>query len=115
MARGGGVGLPNLGKLAQTRIMKLSAEIACDVLGPDALLWGTDGPASGRYAEALVFSAASSIYGGTDEIQRNVIGERALGLPREPDPNKGLPFREVLERIHGAAGASANASAGRES
>jgi len=40
-----------------------------------------------------------------------VIGERALGLPREPDPNKGLPFREVLERIHGAAGASA----GRES
>jgi alkylation response protein AidB-like acyl-CoA dehydrogenase len=115
MARGGGVGLPNLGKLAQTRIMKLSAEIACDVLGPDAFLWGTDGPASGRYAEALVFSAASSIYGGTDEIQRNVIGERALGLPREPDPNKGLPFREVLERIHGAAGASANASAGRES
>ena len=89
MARGGGVGLPNIGKLAQTRIMKLSAEIACDILGPDALLWGADGPAAGRYAEALVFSAASSIYGGTDEIQRNVIGERALGLPARTRPEQG--------------------------
>ena len=70
----------------------------CDILGPDGLLWDPDGPRDGRYAEALVFAAASSIYGGTDQIQRNVIGERALGLPREPDPNKGLPFREVLER-----------------
>ena len=53
---------------------------------------------AGRYSEALVFSVAASIYGGTDQIQRNVIGERALGLPREPDPNKGLPFRDVLDR-----------------
>jgi alkylation response protein AidB-like acyl-CoA dehydrogenase len=98
MARGGGAGLPNIGKLAQTRIMKLSTELASDILGPNSLLWAPDGPSSGRYSEALVFSTASSIYGGTDEIQRNVIGERALGLPREPDPNKGLPFREVLER-----------------
>ncbi len=100
VAEGRGVGLPNVGKLAQSRIAKLSGEIACEILGPDALLWEPDGPMAGRYAEALVFAAASSIYGGTDQIQRNVIGERALGLPREPDPNKRLPFREVLERSH---------------
>lgn len=105
LAKGGGAGLPNVSKLAQTRIAKLSVEIACEVLGPDALLWAPDGPEAGRYAEALVFAAASSIYGGTDQIQRNVIGERALGLPREPDPNRRLPFREVLERTHQRADA----------
>ncbi len=99
-ARGRGAGLANVGKLAQTRIAKLSTEVACDIVGPAATLWSPDGPLVGRYAEALVFAAASSIYGGTDQIQRNVIGERALGLPREPDPNKGLPFREVQARIH---------------
>jgi alkylation response protein AidB-like acyl-CoA dehydrogenase len=98
-ARGGGAGLANVGKLAQTRIAKLSTEIACDILGPAATLWDPDGPRAGRYAEALVFAAASSIYGGTDQIQRNVIGERALGLAREPDPNKGLPFRAVQESL----------------
>ena len=101
-ARGGGAGLANVGKLAQTRIAKLSTEIACDILGPAATLWDPDGPRAGRYAEALVFAAASSIYGGTDQIQRNVIGERALGLPREPDPNKGVSFREVQESLHAA-------------
>jgi alkylation response protein AidB-like acyl-CoA dehydrogenase len=98
-ARGRGAGLANVGKLAQTRIAKLSTEIACDVVGAGATLWDPDGPREGRYAEALVFAAASSIYGGTDQIQRNVIGERALGLPKEPDPNKGLSFRAVQERV----------------
>jgi alkylation response protein AidB-like acyl-CoA dehydrogenase len=99
MAKGRGAGFPNLGKLAQTRIAKLSGEIGCNILGPLATLWDPDGPVAGRYPEALVFACASSIYGGTDEVQKNVIGERALGLPREPDPLKGTPFAEMTQRI----------------
>ena len=87
---------PNLAKLAQTRVVKLTAELLAEVLGPDAMLWAPDGPGDGLYTEPIVFSVASSIYGGTDQVQRNVVAERVLGLPREPDPNKGLPFRQAL-------------------
>jgi alkylation response protein AidB-like acyl-CoA dehydrogenase len=89
-------GFANLGKLAQTRILKLAAEIGMDLSGPAGTLWSPDGAVEGRYAEALVFSTASSIYGGTDQVQRNVIGERALGLPREPSPDRDQPFAQTL-------------------
>ena len=82
--------------------MKLVAEVALDILGPDGLLWGDDGVDGGRYAEQFNFVRCMSIAGGSDEINKNVIGERALGLPREPDANKGLPYREVLARMKSA-------------
>ena len=97
-ARGGGQSVANIGKLAQTRIMKLAAEIALDILGADGMLGTPDGPGGGRYTHAFEFAPASSIYGGTDEIQRNIVGERSLGLPRDPNPDKDVPYGEVLRR-----------------
>jgi len=102
-ARGGGQGVANIGKVTQTRIMKLSAEIALDILGADGMLAAPDGPQEGRFAHAFVFSAASSIYGGTDEIQRNIIAEKSLGLPREQLPDKGVPYGDVLRRLGGSS------------
>jgi alkylation response protein AidB-like acyl-CoA dehydrogenase len=102
-ARGGGQAVAQTGKITQTTIMKLSAEIALDILGAGGTLATPDGPQGGRFSHAQVFSAASSIYGGTDEIQRNIIGERILGLPREPNPDKDLAYGEVLRKVNPAA------------
>ena len=93
---GGGASVASIGKISQTRIMKLSAEVALDILGPAGMVHGDDGVDGGRYVDAFVFAPASSIYGGTDEIQRNIAAERTLGLPKEDRPDQDLSFSEAL-------------------
>jgi alkylation response protein AidB-like acyl-CoA dehydrogenase len=94
--RGGGQALGSVAKLTQTRIVKRAAALATAASGPHGTLAGPDGIDGGVFSKAMVFSAASSIYGGADEIQRNIVAERTLGLPREPNPDKDRPYGEVL-------------------
>jgi alkylation response protein AidB-like acyl-CoA dehydrogenase len=87
--------LSSLGKLAMSRILHEGAAVHAHLLGPEALLAGDDHP-DGEAANFEALNAYfTSIGGGTDQIQRNIIGERILGLPKEPDVDRDLPFRDV--------------------
>jgi alkylation response protein AidB-like acyl-CoA dehydrogenase len=88
MARTGTVGpSASLGKLYWSTWHRSLGETAMQVLGADALTIAAEG--GGRYEldplhQNFMASRAETIYAGASEIQRNIIGERVLGLPREP-------------------------------
>jgi alkylation response protein AidB-like acyl-CoA dehydrogenase len=73
-----------LSKLLYSEHARLSADAATKILGPTATL--TDDAVAEPWVERLLFAPGLRIGGGTDEIQRNVIAERGLGLPREQTP-----------------------------
>lgn len=84
----------SLGKLAASHVARSAAHVHTLITGADALLNGIGSPRDGIIAEILVSVPAISIAGGTDEIQRNIIAERVLDLPKEPRFDTG-PFRNV--------------------
>jgi len=85
----------SLGKLASSKIAKQAALVHSMIAGTAGLLAGPESLLGGTITEIAISVPAISIAGGTDEIQRSIIAERILGLPREPDISVGIPFRDV--------------------
>ena len=84
----------SLGKLVWTEGMTLMANVAAQVVGPalvaDTGEWGTY-----EWGEHVLGAPGYRIAGGSDEVQRNIVGERVLGLPGEPRVDKGLPWKAI--------------------
>jgi alkylation response protein AidB-like acyl-CoA dehydrogenase len=89
----------SIGKVHQGGLNQRMQLLATDLLGADAMAWTSDAV---TYDDALPFevkgmlrSRANTIEGGTTEVNKNIVGERVLGLPREPDPSHGLAWTDV--------------------
>jgi alkylation response protein AidB-like acyl-CoA dehydrogenase len=79
----------------ETSIMKLFAAEYLRRLGDTALeLLGADGMLPNEWGARFLHAPSIRIAGGSNEIQRNIIGERVLGLPRDPRADRDVPFRE---------------------
>jgi hypothetical protein len=100
-------GMPNISKLSMSMIVRLTRDLGLRISGPsgmlhaydsddaEALKHATGDPFAGGVTTMALFAQAPPIYGGTDLVQRNIIGERVLGLPKEPNNDRVTPFSEL--------------------
>ena len=86
----------SLGKLAMSRMLHYAGRLQAEILGAEATLGVASSADAGDATYSMLNAYFTSIGGGTDQIQRNIIGERILGLPKEPELDKALPFREII-------------------
>ena len=106
--RGGDIpGMPNVAKLSMSQIVRLTRDLGLRIAGPAGMLHAYDSddkaalkhatgdPFAGSITEMALFAQAPPIYGGTDQVQRNIIGERVLGLPKEPSNDRVTPFSQL--------------------
>lgn len=82
-------------KLGYALHVTRTTELALDVLGAGGMLSAGSADNGGRWEMEFTGAPATRIGGGTDEIQRNTVGEKVLGLPSEPRDDRTLPFREL--------------------
>ena len=84
----------SLGKLQGTLIMDYVREVSMEIVGAGGVAW--EGDAGGSWARNALTTLQGGIAGGTNEIQKNIIGDRVLGLPRDISVDKGVPFNQLL-------------------
>ncbi len=95
--RTGGEG--NIAKLIDGELHRQFRDVSLRIIQADGMLAGASSATDPTIAELVLHAQAPPIYGGTDQIQRNILGERVLGLPKEPGPDKNTPFSELPKNV----------------
>lgn len=87
----------SIGKVHQATLNQQIQNLMVDLLGTAAAAWPATGDpdALPREVQGMLRSLANSTEGGTTDINKNILGERVLGLPKEPDPWKGKPWKDI--------------------
>jgi hypothetical protein len=82
-------------KLAVSHHVARNGDLGLAIEGAAGMLIGADASQNGLWQQQFLGQWGVRIGGGTEQVQRNVLGERVLGLPGEPRPDKTLPFRDL--------------------
>ena len=82
-------------KLFQAEYNQRLQNLAVDVLGAAGMAWSPVDEPTGATVRGFLRSRANTIEGGTSEIMRNILGERVLGLPKEPSVDRDIPWKDV--------------------
>jgi alkylation response protein AidB-like acyl-CoA dehydrogenase len=86
----------SLGKLASSVIAREFRTVALEIAGPGSIAWDPARRDGGALQQQMIASLGAGIAGGTDEIQRNIIGDRVLGLPRDVALDKNVAFKDLM-------------------
>ncbi|MDH3682222.1 MAG: acyl-CoA dehydrogenase family protein [Acidimicrobiia bacterium] len=85
----------SLGKLHGAKIARMSRSVMMNLAGPASAAWDVGADDADRLASSTLRSFSSNIAGGTDEIQKNIIGDRVLGLPRDIAVDRDVAFKDL--------------------
>ncbi len=85
----------SIAKLYGSLLARESSDLGVDIAGPQAVAWTDDAKKGDKWSMSVLQAPASAIAGGTNEIQRNIIGERVLGLPKEPQVDRDMAFKDI--------------------